>query len=102
VSVKKVPCPVTGDMKIGIHGYNAEPLRGDNVEMVVLNHRLGLKDLWVRGRTASDTVDGTTPWKWVPRGWTNRFDFYPSNGLTGNVYQDSPTKTFDLRLRPIR
>lgn len=97
VSVKKVPCPVEGQMKLGVHGYNANPLDGGNVELVVLHHRLGIKSIWIQGRDASNQPNG---WKWVPRSWTNKFNFYPSNGLTGLVYGQSATKTFDIKIRP--
>lgn len=101
VTVRPIPCPVTGDIVLGIKGYNAAPLRGDNVELTAINHRLALTDMWVRGRNAQDAIDATTPWMWIPRTWTNKFSFYPSNGLNGMVYGASPTKTFDVKMRAL-
>lgn len=97
VSVKKVPCPVEGQIQIGVHGYNTNSLDGGNLEIVVLHHRLGIKSIWIQGRDAADSPNG---WKWVPRSWTNKFNFFPSNGLSGFVFGSSPTKTFDIKIRP--
>eukprot|EP01124_Arcella_intermedia_P000380 TRINITY_DN10193_c0_g1_i1.p1 TRINITY_DN10193_c0_g1~~TRINITY_DN10193_c0_g1_i1.p1 ORF type:complete len:604 (+),score=87.91 TRINITY_DN10193_c0_g1_i1:24-1835(+) len=98
ISVKKVPCPIEGQIRLGVHGYNSNPLDGSNLEIVVLHHRLGITSLWVQGRNATEHPSG---WKWVPRGWTNTFNFYPGNGLSGHLYDLSPSKTFDIKLRSV-
>lgn len=101
VSIKKIPCPTTGDMTLGLRGYGNTPLSGSNVELTLLNHRLGITGMWVRGRDSNDAIDNSAhPYRWIPRTWTNKFSFYPSNGLSGDVFGASPTKTFDIKLRP--
>ncbi len=89
-----VPCPVTGDIVLGVHGFGTTPLNGQNCQLTPINHRLGITQMWIREQ-------GTATWRWVPRGWTNTFDFFPSNGLTGAVFGASATQQFEVRLRAI-
>jgi hypothetical protein len=96
VTYKRVACPVEGDIRLGAHGYNAFPLRGDNVELTPLHYRVGITSMKVRGRDASEVP---TAWKFVPRDWINRFLF--TGALSGNVYDQSPSKTFDVMFRSV-
>lgn len=96
IVMKKVPCPVEGNIQLGIRGFGTTPLSGSNVEMTPLHFRLGIVSMWVRGR---DSSEQPTAWKWVPRTWTNKFLFEPGVGLNGAVFDQSPSKTFDVRFQ---
>lgn len=76
VNVKKVPCPVVGDIVLGVRGFPAAtPNLNSNIELTPINFRVGITDMWARGRTAAD-APGT--WKWLPRTWTNNFLHEPT------------------------
>lgn len=95
ITIKKVPCPVEGDIRLGIRCYIAS---GNHCELTPLHFRVGITDMWVQGR---DAAENPTGWKWVPRDWINRFLFESTEipALSGFIYGASPSKTFDVRFR---
>ena len=75
VTYKRVACPIEGDIRLGVKGYDAQPFRGDKVEMTPIHYRVGITSMKVRGRNAAEVP---TAWKFVPRDWINLFIF---NGI---------------------
>jgi hypothetical protein len=86
---------VEGQIQLGMRGFGGTPYAGNNVELIPVHFRLGITDMWVRGR---DAAEAPLPWVWLPRGWTNTFLHEPPT-ISTMVFGSSPTKTFDVKFR---